>query len=530
MLIVAVIVIATAILTILITCIVLLVLRNKTREVKYDSNVAIVGTARDIESYIPRTMENIYKITTCFANSEIIIYENDSKDNTLQELKKHNVTIISETGVPGSRTVRLAHGRNKLLEYVKNKNFDLMIVVDMDDVMEDHINLKAIRRTMDDFDKWDIISFNRDPYYDIWALRYAGRDQNWWGIPNGQDMVNTVAGEICSILKKTRYFKVKSAFNSFAMYKTSIFGDCKYDGNNKYPERLTDEDCEHVNFHNCLSGYRHFISSDYIVNQFVVSTPARNPHDFNTYFFNRFGFQQAVRKLGVVHTEVHELPKELPSKMLITDSNNTDYSTGRHTPRYDEILDKVQCWFATNVVDHHPKIVPYHIGIDYHSKIDELGQTPIEQDQQLLSLRIGMKPFWERKLLIYTNIVLHNDKRILAKRLTPQHLLVHENVGRLESWKKQLDYAFVLSPEGNGIDCHRTWEALALGCIPIVKSTGIDPLYDNLPVLIVDEWSNIDEKLLKDTIAKFAGMHFNYEKLTLKYWVRVVEEKFSSQR
>ena len=32
-------------------------------------------------------------------------------------------------------------------------------------------------------------------------------------------------------------------------------------------------------------------------------------------------------------------------------------------------------------------------------------------------------------------------------------------------------YKFALSPEGNGIDCHRTWECLYLGVIPIVKKS-----------------------------------------------------------
>ena len=79
-------------------------------------------------------------------------------------------------------------------------------------------------------------------------------------------------------------------------------------------------------------------------------------------------------------------------------------------------------------------------------------------------------------------------------------------------------YAFVLSPLGNGLDCHRTWEALVLGAIPIVKSGPLDPLYSDLPVLIVQEWSDVTPELLQATIENFKQRDFNYAKLDLNYW------------
>ena len=65
--------------------------------------------------------------------------------------------------------------------------------------------------------------------------------------------------------------------------------------------------------------------------------------------------------------------------------------------------------------------------------------------------------------------------------------------------------AFVVSPRGHGYDCHRTWEALALGCIPIVKHSPIDHVFDHLPVLIVREWSDVNRELLVQTLDSFAN-------------------------
>ena len=52
-------------------------------------------------------------------------------------------------------------------------------------------------------------------------------------------------------------------------------------------------------------------------------------------------------------------------------------------------------------------------------------------------------------------------------------------------------FRFHLSPEGNGLDCHRTWEALYLGIVPIVKTGPLDPLLADTPAWIVNEWDEI---------------------------------------
>ena len=84
-------------------------------------------------------------------------------------------------------------------------------------------------------------------------------------------------------------------------------------------------------------------------------------------------------------------------------------------------------------------------------------------------------------------------------------------------------YTFVLSPFGNGMDCHRTWEALCLGCIPILKAPNFRIMFENLPVLIVDNWSEVNNELLLKTIDEFKQRTFNYEKLSLKYWINKIK-------
>jgi hypothetical protein len=82
---------------------------------------------------------------------------------------------------------------------------------------------------------------------------------------------------------------------------------------------------------------------------------------------------------------------------------------------------------------------------------------------------------------------------------------------------------FVVSPPGNGPDCHRTWEAMYAGAIPIVLSRAWPFHHLKLPVLIVEDWETArelmsgDPKKLYKSIwleADWRQMYFsNFEKL-----------------
>ncbi len=77
---------------------------------------------------------------------------------------------------------------------------------------------------------------------------------------------------------------------------------------------------------------------------------------------------------------------------------------------------------------------------------------------------------------------------------------------------------FVLSPTGNGLDCFRTWEAMLMGSIPIVQTSKLDPLLEDLPVLIVDDWKIINQKYLKAKKIEFEKKRYSLEKIYISYW------------
>ena len=84
-------------------------------------------------------------------------------------------------------------------------------------------------------------------------------------------------------------------------------------------------------------------------------------------------------------------------------------------------------------------------------------------------------------------------------------------------------HKFVLSPEGNGIDCHRTWEALYMGCIPILKRCINTLFYTDLPIVLVDEWTDITEELLEREYQRVIT-NTNQAMLDFGYWKNKIYE------
>lgn len=201
-------------------------------------------------------------------------------------------------------------------------------------------------------------------------------------------------------------------------------------------------------------------------------------------------------------------------------------------------------WFCQNLTIQHPKCTHLPIGLDYHTLSDPTkqhpwgaGALPIDQERVLMRLQ-RTSSAKNRIPICYSNfhhsvfgIGKRGDREEVVKTI-PQDLVYYEPnfTSRETAWKNQSEFAFVLSPKGGGLDCHRTWEALALGCIPIVKSSGIDPLFEDLPVLIVKDWSDVTKDLLTKTLEEFDKRSWNLDKLTLEYWVKLIKNMSASSK
>jgi hypothetical protein len=77
-------------------------------------------------------------------------------------------------------------------------------------------------------------------------------------------------------------------------------------------------------------------------------------------------------------------------------------------------------------------------------------------------------------------------------------------------------FKFVVSPEGNGIDCHRHYEALMAGCIPIVEDNPkTREKYSNLPILYTKDYSEIKTEYLNAKYTEMIDVKYDFAKLFL---------------
>jgi hypothetical protein len=83
-------------------------------------------------------------------------------------------------------------------------------------------------------------------------------------------------------------------------------------------------------------------------------------------------------------------------------------------------------------------------------------------------------------------------------------------------YDKTLESRYALCPRGCGVDTHRFYECIYLGCVPIVVRTHtvFDRLYATFPCLVVERWADVTEELLdacySECFARMREFHAQY--------------------
>ena len=76
--------------------------------------------------------------------------------------------------------------------------------------------------------------------------------------------------------------------------------------------------------------------------------------------------------------------------------------------------------------------------------------------------------------------------------------------------------AFVASPEGNGVDCHRHYEALMAGAVPVLEwSAAAAAKYAGCPILWTTDFSGLDPQTLREAYARMLDTEYDFSALLL---------------
>lgn len=221
--------------------------------IKINRTVLICGVVKNCDYQIDKNIQLALKTSKLFNKCKIIIYENNSTDNTKQKLHNYainpefndKIKIISEdldlnnrsqctiwayTEITGSdhpcRVEFIGKARNKVVDEINKpeyNEYEYVIWIDLDS------NGWEINGIIDSFirnEEWDVLfGNNTDLYYDYYALRYKEQlfgpeiiGEHFW------DKMTHVHFE-----QNEKLIPVYSAFNGIAIYKKELFKNFKYD-------------------------------------------------------------------------------------------------------------------------------------------------------------------------------------------------------------------------------------------------------------------------------------------------------------
>jgi hypothetical protein len=220
--------------------------------------------------------------------------------------------------------------------------------------------------------------------------------------------------------------------------------------------------------------------------------------DYLEFFFNQLHPRIANKYILVTHNSDRSFPG--PFAYMLEDP-------------------KLMAWFGQNLEDcQHPKLHPIPIGLANrcwpHGSVDNMLQVLQSTSTQ------------KKTTLLYMNFQPETyplERAPLYKRFKKKSFCTVSKPTDFKSYLMELTQAkFVLSPRGNGLDCHRTWEALWMGAIPIVKSSSLDPLFAGLPVLIVNDWKKVTQEFLEEKWEEMNGKEWLWDRLEATYWFNLI--------
>jgi FkbM family methyltransferase len=248
-------------------------------------SAVIVGCGRDAAPYLDGVLRNIEIIGGLYTRAAFVFVENDSRDETRKLLmqwasagrRRHLLSFDGRSEDYPLRTARLARARNGYLNFIRKsryRNFDHLIVLDLDDVNAKPIDRAALTRAItfiDESSERQAAFANALPvYYDIWALRHTlWCPKDCWDGRDGEAPDGWAEREVYArqrfISSDTPPIPVESAFGGMGIYRMSSALSSRYVGINSSGREV----CEHVAFNQGVG--RH--GSLYVLPSLTVTAP-----------------------------------------------------------------------------------------------------------------------------------------------------------------------------------------------------------------------------------------------------------------
>jgi hypothetical protein len=200
-------------------------------------------------------------------------------------------------------------------------------------------------------------------------------------------------------------------------------------------------------------------------------------------------------------------------------SSNADASCpGEYTSYLDD--PHIIAWFGINCTLSHPKLFMIPIGIANRNLangslavLEKMRSLIVPDEQRDARVYAGFNTDTYPRERLFVRDFLKNKPFCLWHRCPFGEYLEHMS-----------QFRYVLSPRGNGIDCYRTWEAILMGCIPVVRTSELDEMYQSFPVLTINNWQQVTSEFLEEQYWLIKNKVWDERMLFIDYWLDKIRE------
>lgn len=242
-------------------------------------------------------------------------------------------------------------------------------------------------------------------------------------------------------------------------------------------------------------------------------------------------FIDICEETGATFCKTDFIPQFINKPVKVFVTHNSDYPIT--SQMVHDYAPKTTCWLAQNKEIESPGIHSIPIGLENMilrtTAAARGGQFSSEvpgalQKAELINRinSLGLAKHGD----VYMNFNINTsplERQEVWDRFSAEPWVTATKKLTLEQFYFDLaSYKFVISPRGNGVDCHRTWEALYLRTIPIVKRSTHMNGFSELPIYCVNNWEDLEYNKLMDFYEKVETELFDLSKLKISAWKEAI--------
>jgi hypothetical protein len=166
---------------------------------------------------------------------------------------------------------------------------------------------------------------------------------------------------------------------------------------------------------------------------------------------------------------------------------------------------------------------PFPIGMQYQYMNNHHKNASIQIGHHNQTVLFCINPHTDQQRRPHPH---HQPNRIAITHHLEQNQIHNETFAPDTYFDILPQYKFVISPEGNGIDCHRHYEALIAGCIPVIEDNPkIRDKYKDCPILYTHNYSEITIPYLEEKYAEMLDQTYDFAPLFLSTYTDQEQEE-----